>query len=485
MNGDDRRPLRLGTRASDLALTQARWVAARLLESGQASELVPIETRGDRDRTSRFEAIGAFGIFARELQRALLEGEIDLAVHSHKDLPTDGPPGLVLAAVPQRVDPRDVLFARPAALDAARGALPLREGARVGTASARRAALLRRLRPDLEAVHLRGNVPTRLSKLVAGEADAILLAAAGVARLEAEASRGAVAPLPLAGLLRFELDPDLFVPAPAQGALALEARADDERARRAAAALDDGRARRAVEVERALLARLEGGCQLSLGALCRALEGQPFELVAALEHGGILRRARVRGDDPAELAERARAILVGDAPPRTLEGRRVLLARSSEDNERWGARLEERGARVTAIECLRPRTLAEAGPALERALAGARALALTSRRAVEALRELIGAVPAGLLIAAVGPGTERAARAHLGRCDLVAPGGTGASLGEALARSGVGPVVVAGAVGGRRDVEAALEGAGLEARRVEVYGDALPPPPPGAGGCCR
>lgn len=476
MSGGDRRPLRLGTRGSDLALTQARWVAARLAEHGEASELVVVETSGDRDRTSRFEAIGALGVFARELQRALLEGEIDLAVHSHKDLPTDGPAGLVVAAVPQRVDARDVLFARPTALEPGRGSLPLRAGARVGTASARRAALLRKLRPDLEAVHLRGNVPTRLAKLAAGEADAILLAAAGVARLEAAARVGEVSALPGAGLLRIALDPELHVPAPAQGALALEARADDGRALHAAAALDEPAARRTVEAERALLARLEGGCQLSLGAWCRADAGGELELVAALEQDGVLRRARVRGAHPLELAEAARAILLGVAPPRALEGRRLLLARSVEDNERWGARLEELGAVVTSIECLRAATLPQAAPELRRALVGARALALTSRHAVDALRELVPELPAGLLVAAVGPGTERAAREGLGRCDLVAPQGTGASLGELLARGGVGPVVVAGAVEGRRDVEAALERAGIEARRVEVYGDALPPP---------
>ena len=182
--------LRIGTRSSDLALTQARNVAARLAKLGHASELVLIETSGDKDVTSRFDAIGAFGIFARELQRALLDDRIDVAVHSHKDLPTTGPNELCVAAVPERVDARDVLVVRAEAFQSARGTFPVKRAARVGTASARRAALLANLRPDVVTVHVRGNVPTRLRKLAAGECDALLLAAAGIERLRAEAVAG-------------------------------------------------------------------------------------------------------------------------------------------------------------------------------------------------------------------------------------------------------------------------------------------------------
>lgn len=467
-------PLRIGTRGSDLALTQARWVAARLAEHGQPSLLRIVETSGDRDRSSPFEAIGSFGIFARELQRALLAGEIDLAVHSHKDLPTDGPAQLVLGAIPQRLDPRDSLFVRADAHRREEGTLPIRAGARVGTASARRAALLGRLRPDLQPVHLRGNVPTRLAKLVAGEADGILLATAGVERLLSEAAAGRVAPLPSAGLVRCDLDAEVFVPAPAQGALALEARRDDARTLAALAALDDVDLRRVLRAERELLASLEGGCQLSLGAWCSARANGELELIAALEHDGAFRRARVRGNDPLELAARARAILIATAPPRALQGRRVLLARSREDNDRFGARLLELGAEPVAVECLRSAVLEASRAPLLQALEGARTLAFTSRRAVQALAELGVELPAQLTLAAVGPGTERCARATFGRCELVAPEGSGASLGAALVNAGAGPVVVAGARAGLREVEAALEQAGIEARRVEVYGDVLP-----------
>lgn len=478
------RTLRLGTRASDLALTQARGVAARLARLGATARLVPIETRGDTDVESPFGAIGAFGIFARELQRALLEGRIDLAVHSHKDLPTQGPAGLVVAAVPEREDARDVLVVREEAYEPDLGTLAVRRGARVGTASARRAALLAHLRPDLVPVHLRGNVPTRLAKLAAGEADALLLAAAGLARLTSEAEAGGVAPLPLAGLVLVPLDPEVFVPAPSQGALALEARADDDRTLALLAELDDPRLGRVLAAERGLLASLEGGCNLALGAWCRALPPTPggapesgngageLELVCALERGGRLLRARVRGSDPGELARRAEAELTGSAPRRGLEGLRVLLTRSAQDNERWGARLEELGARVRGLVCVATAELPERRAELVGALADAEWLALASRRAVDAVARLAGPLPAGLLVAAVGPGTERAALEVLGRCDLVAPEGTGASLGAALARRARGTVVVAAAQGGRREVEEALAEAGIPALRVEVYGPA-------------
>jgi len=292
--------LRLGTRGSALALAQSRAVAQALEAHGAEIELVRVDTAGDRDQTRPFAEVGEPGVFVRALEHALEDGRIDLAVHSYKDLPSRSPASLAVAAAPQRADPRDRLLVRAEAFDALAPELPLVSGARIGTASARRDALLRALRPDLVPRHLRGNVDTRLARVERGDFDAIVLAAAGLDRL---AAAGGAAPS--AGLQALDLDPARFVPAPAQGALALQVRADDRAAAALAALLDHAPTRRAVEAERRLLALVEAGCQAPFGAFARATERGGLELHAALERGGALARAHVSGPEPGALAEQA------------------------------------------------------------------------------------------------------------------------------------------------------------------------------------
>jgi len=311
--------IRIGTRGSQLALAQAGAVADRLRRAGHDAELVVIETAGDRQADRRFADIGAPGVFVREIEAALLANDIDMAVHSYKDLPSRGPDGLVVAAVPERRDPADRLIARPEFIDRGtsgrspktappvlpargpgagaevQGLLPLRPGVRVGTASARRRALLWEVRPDLQAVTLRGNVPTRVDKLRAGEAEAVILAAAGLERLQGV--------LDLDGLVTPRLDPALFVPAPAQGAIALQCRRDDP-VEKALAGLHDEAVAFPVRAERELLRRVEGGCDLPFGAWCRSIEGGMLELIAILEIGGAIVRESRRGNDPGKLAAR-------------------------------------------------------------------------------------------------------------------------------------------------------------------------------------
>jgi len=234
--------IRLGTRGSMLALAQARWVADRL----GGCELVAIETAGDRDRDRRFDQIGdGRAVFTREIERALLDGRVDVAVHSAKDLTGDQDPGLEIGAVPERIDPRDACCGPYTALDA------VPPGARIGTSSARRAGLLAELRPDLTVVPLRGNVDTRLAKLDAGDAEAIVLAAAGLIRLGLERRIG------------FLFDPATFVPEAGQGALALQVRAGE---RALVAELDHGPSRAEVEAERARVLELGGGCSVPVAA---------------------------------------------------------------------------------------------------------------------------------------------------------------------------------------------------------------------------
>lgn len=281
------RAVRIATRGSQLALWQARWVAAELARLGWGSELVIVETQGDRERLP-FAQMGGQGFFTKAVQDAVLAGRADLAVHSFKDLPSAGVNGLTLAAVPVREDARELLLVRPEEYAADEELLPLKKGARVGTSAVRRRAQLERLRPDLQVAELRGNVPTRLEKLRRGEYGAILLAQAGVRRLE----------LDLRGLHARVLEPRLVVPAPAQGALALEARAADTELLELLSRLNDPLAQRSVAAERGLMARLAGGCQLALGASAQVVE-EGLELLAW--YGGRLYQARAAS--PETVAE--------------------------------------------------------------------------------------------------------------------------------------------------------------------------------------
>ncbi|MGD8149242.1 hydroxymethylbilane synthase [Ornithinimicrobium sp. Y1694] len=251
--------LRLGTRASALATTQSTWVADRLRAAGHHVELVHVRTEGDASRASLSE-IGGTGVFAAALRRALRDGEVDLAVHSLKDLPTAPEPGLSIAAVPEREDPRDVLVARDGlTLDA------LPEGSTIGTGSPRRAAQLAVARPDLRVVDIRGNVDTRIGYVRSGELDAVILARAGLARL---------------GRLDDATDTlglELMLPAPGQGALAVECRSGEGSESDARLhtglreILEHPPTRRAVDAERAVLAALEAGCTAPVAALAREI----------------------------------------------------------------------------------------------------------------------------------------------------------------------------------------------------------------------
>ena len=274
--------LRIGSRGSQLALWQANHIADRLRGHGHSVEIEIIKTTGDRLQEVTFAQVGSKGMFTKEIEEALAEGRVDLAVHSLKDLPTELLAGFALAATPRRVDPRDV-FVSVKYADVA--ALPA--GAKVGTSSQRRRAQLKELRPDVEAVEFRGNVDTRLRKLSEGQVEAILLAAAGLDRLAKTE------------WVRQRLDPKDFCPAAGQGSLGIETRMDDSATMAALAFLDDAATRFAVTAERAALAALGGGCQVPIGIHCRPAverngefaEGcwEIFGVVANPENGKTIR----------------------------------------------------------------------------------------------------------------------------------------------------------------------------------------------------
>ena len=254
--------LKLGTRGSKLALWQAGWVRERLAERRVAAEIVVIKTRGDAEVDRPLQQLEGKGFFTQEIEEALLERRIDVAVHSLKDLPTRLAPGLALAAVPERGDPRDVLVTRQPGVTSLAGLPP---AARVGTSSLRRVAQLRHLRPDVAVLPLRGNVPTRVRQVKEGgdgALDAALLARAGLERLG------------LAAMVAVTLDPLEIMPAPGQGALGLEVRADDRVTRGALAPLEHAASARQVAAERSVLAALGGGCQAPVAAYAGNGEGR-------------------------------------------------------------------------------------------------------------------------------------------------------------------------------------------------------------------
>ena len=454
--------LRLGTRGSALAVGQSGLVADRLRALGHEVELVRIRTGGDVERGS-LTRLGTLGVFAAELRTAILDGRCDLAVHSLKDLPTAPVDGLTIAAVPARADARDALCARDGLTLAG-----LPSGATVGTGSPRRVAQLRALRPDLTFVDIRGNVGTRLARVAEGDLDAVVLAAAGLGRL---------------GLGHHFTDLLDIYPAPGQGALALECRADRPDLVAALARIDDAGSRAEVDADRAVLAGLGGGCAAP---------------IAAVAHGGVLRAGVFSLDGGASvLAERplsdtAAALLVADllaggaADIAVLDASRPSrLSELHDDTSLWG------GTRsLAAIRVLLPRA---EGPLAEgiraagaevvahavqrtvprhpgRGLDGADWVTLTSAATVEALEQLGLVIPATAKVAAVGAATAAAAARHGIRVDLVPEGGEASAAALVAAfPSGSGRVVAPGSAQAGPTLADGVSAKGWAVEVVDVY----------------
>ncbi len=277
----------IGSRGSQLALWQAHWVKARLEELGESCRIEIIHTTGDKITDVALSKVGTKGLFTKEIEEALLNGAIDLAVHSLKDMPTEVPEGLTLAAMPVREDPRDAVVGGKLA--------DLPSGARIGTSSLRRAAQLRALRSDLKIENIRGNVDTRLRKLDEGQYDAILLASAGLRRLGWD------------DRIAEMLDPEVMCPAVGQGALTIETRDDSGPGFEVCQKLDDKLTRICVTAERALLATLGGGCQVPIGAYAFVqTSGQVHlqGLVVSPDGSTIIRKTA--SGDPADAARLGR-----------------------------------------------------------------------------------------------------------------------------------------------------------------------------------
>jgi hydroxymethylbilane synthase len=279
------RTYRIATRRSQLALWQAEYVAARMEAAGARVELLPMVTQGDRILDVPLAKIGGKGLFVKELEAAMLEGRADLAVHSIKDVPMELPPGLSITAILTREDPRDAFVSNSAGTLAA-----LPQGARVGTSSLRRQCQLKALRPDLQLLDLRGNVNTRLARLDAGDYDAIILAAAGLRRLEMSAR------------IAEAIGPGTLLPAVGQGAIGIEARDGDEELRDILAGLHHADTASCVLAERALNRALQGGCQVPIAAHA-VLDGDTLQLRALVGTVDGTRVLRAEGSGPRSAPE--------------------------------------------------------------------------------------------------------------------------------------------------------------------------------------
>lgn len=292
---------RIASRSSELALRQARLVESALAARGVACEIVPFKTTGDKRLDEPLSSIGGKGLFTRELEEALEKGRVDCCVHSLKDLPTESPAGLTISAILEREDPRDVLVVNDGIFAESLADLP--RGSRVGTSSLRRRAMLANLRPDVDAVELRGNVPTRLRKVDEGQVHAAILAGAGLRRLGVHQRIDAW------------LEPPDWLPAAGQGAIAVQSRADDAETTAILAPLDHAPTRVAVTAERTFLAGLEGGCQVPIGALAADSSGALVlhGLIAEVSGRRVLRGSvTVDPSCPAAAGDQLASILLSD-----------------------------------------------------------------------------------------------------------------------------------------------------------------------------
>ena len=496
--------LRIGSRGSDLALTQSRYIQSRIRElpGSPDAEIIIIKTSGDRIQNAPLSSLGDTpderkGFFTKELEDALLADQIDLAVHSYKDLPTEDPLGLMVAAIPQRVSARDVLIFSPE--KRATDSFPfLSPGASIGTASVRRSSQLRLLRPDLKCVAVRGNLPTRLYKLREGRTprlgggpeetetlDAIMLAEAGLNRLRAEGvfDRGEHAGL-LDDFTIEPLPPELFVPAPAQGALALQCRAQDETTRSALEQLHDALEADCVGVERAVLAGLRGGCHLPLGAYClRDDSGYALRGFLGEEAEDNRRKASYafvrKGADPEALARRVLRD-IQEGTPVVLTGRADRLQELREKFSGESVHL------MPLLEMERLSLGPEQNERLSAWLDGAARLGDKESALIAAFSAPGAEAFASLPGVAGHPGLSRAVWATTGertssrvaslfpgaRTEYMSPDGTGEALARLLLEKRgefSGPVLALAAERGRPEFFDLFQEAGIETEKLTLY----------------
>jgi len=469
--------VRIGTRGSDLALWQAHFVESELAAEVEV-EIVIIKTRGDAIQDVPLTQVEGKSFFTAELERALLDGDVDLAVHSHKDMETQSVPGLVIAAVPERGLVDEWLLIAQQAHDPSAPMLPLKAGAKVGTSAPRRQAQLLALRGDVTVETLRGNVPTRVERLREGRYDAIVLAAAGLSRLEIDTTGLVVVPLPVLH----------FVPSPAQGALALQVRSEhSELIALCEKIFHHEPTAEAVRAERSMLARAGGGCHLPLGALVRPLDkpaadddapeapdAPAWEAIVFMgaDHpamGSPDRWGHGAGATAQGAVDEAWTSVTSGGPTLAgpLAGLSVTLVGAAASGSQLGQRIEQSGAAVTYEQVLKFQSVrAPDLPAKLARLNPGDVVAVTSR---EAARRLSGQrVPSGVVLAAVGPGTAHALSEGGLNSHIVGRGGA-AALASLIEVPEGGRVLFPCAENSRPELPEALAARGVAVERVPVY----------------
>ncbi|MGE5139147.1 MAG: hydroxymethylbilane synthase [Rudaea sp.] len=483
------RPIVIGTRGSALAQWQAQFVAAALrqLAPGLEIEIRIIKTTGDKDQTRPLADLGGLGVFTKEIESALLAGEIDVAVHSLKDLPTEMTPRLTLAAIPAREDARDCIVSRHGV-----GLAALPRGARIGTSSARRTAQILALRPDAQVVPLRGNVDTRLKKSQTDEYDAVMLAAAGVTRL----GRGAE----ITEYLPFEQ----VLPDPGQGALGIEIRSDDAPLAALLAPLNDPAARAAVLSERSFLQALGGGCRMPIGAYAEAKEHSlSLRGVVASLDGRILIRGQIEGD-PADaerlgselaghLSSRGAAEILeafGRSGPRPLSGKRIIITRALEQASALADQIRASGGEPVefpTIEIAPLEDFRDLDAALDSASAydwivftsanGVRAVAERAECRGQALSTFYKAEGRTPEVAAIGPATARALEGLGVKVDFVPSKYLGKQIALELPVEPGQRALLLRADIASDELARGLEARGVQTTNVDAYRTIMPQPP--------
>jgi len=388
------RKLIIGTRGSDLALWQANFVKDRLAENNITAELKIIKTQGDRILNLSFDKLEGKGFFTKELEEELIAGSIDIAVHSHKDLPTENPPGLVIAAVSEREDPAELLLVLKDCVDV-RQKMSLKYGAIVGTSSNRRKAQLLAYRPDLEIQDLRGNVPTRIDKLRDEKYDAIMIAKAGVSRLGINLSEFHVE----------ELTPTELIPAPAQGVLAIQVRESDTEILQALQALHHPNVAEELAVERTVLKLFGGGCHLPLGCYCRKDEDVYQVFTSKAETGeDFPDRLYLESNTTEGLAEK----VVARFDPKRKFPQNVFISRELSDQSYFRKALEKNGIKIEARSLIRTvKVIHKLDPYILRDIDW---IFFSSKNAIEYFFQLEPQLPKDVKFGVMGAGSEEMLR---------------------------------------------------------------------------
>jgi hydroxymethylbilane synthase len=420
------RTLIIGTRGSDLALWQANFVKDRLAEHNITAELKIIKTQGDRILHLGFDKLEGKGFFTKELEDELLAGHIDLAVHSHKDLPTENPPGLTIAAVSEREDPSELLLILKDCVDVHQK-LSVKFGGIVGTSSNRRKAQLLAFRPDLEIQDLRGNVPTRIGKLRGESYDAIMVAKAGVVRLGIDLSEFHVE----------ELGPTEMVPAPAQGVLAIQIREDDRELYDALQVLHHPDVAEELSVERSVLKLFGGGCHLPLGCYCRK-DDDRFQVFTSKAETGEDFPDRLFLESPGTEGLAEKVVALFDSKRKLPQS--VFISREVSEQSYFRKALEKHSIRIEARSMIR--TVPVITKLAPHILTDASWVFFSSKNAVEYFFKLNPVFPAGIKFGVMGTGSEDALRRTGHFADYVGQSGDTAEVAAEFARLANGKKVL-------------------------------------------